>query len=230
MIGLGIFIFLFSRPVSEFNLGAFVLLIVFLSVFRLYDDLMQAENDLGKPVRDYTDPAVRQTLFYYLIVFFALLLGFVALFSIYRASLLFCFIIINHLLYLLFINNKTAAGLLPLLKYPFVFLLLQSADLSATISGAHLLFSALSLFLSFVAFESMEDKTFPVPVKYSYFLQAFSFILIFISNVNGKTTLSFFILLSLSVVWTFLRVKFYPYMYLLCFLVFRIITDGNYDV
>lgn len=228
LIALGIFIFLFSRPTPEFKVGSFisfVLLIVFLLVFRLYDDLLQANNDQGKPNRSYTDPVVRKTLFYYLICFFCLLLGIAFYISNYLASFLFCFITINHLLYLLFITNKTAAGLLPLLKYPFVFILLQFSDFSALTIGQHLVFPALSLFLSFVAFESMEDKTFPIRIKYSYFLQVFSFILILAGKVNGLSFLTFFLLLSLSLVWNFLKMKTYPYLYLLCFLVFRIIID-----
>ena len=124
LIILAIFIFLFSRPAPEFKTGSFisfVLLMVFLLVFRLYDDLMQADNDHGKPDRSYTDPAERKTLFYYLICFFCLLLGIAFYISNYLALFFFCFITVNHLLYLLFITNKTGAGLLPLLKYPFVF-------------------------------------------------------------------------------------------------------------
>ena len=143
----------------------------------------------------------------------------------YPAFLLFCFITINHLLYLLLINNKTASGFLPLLKYPFVYILLQFSDLSAPVIGAQLVFLAVSLFFAFVAFESMEDKTFPVPIKYSYVLQILSFALIFVWQVNGISVLSFSLLLSLSMVWTFFRMKAHPYMYLLCFLVFKIMID-----
>src|ERR687893_2739039 len=77
IIGLGIFIFFFSRPVSAFNVRSFVsfvLLIAFLFVFRLYDDLLQSRNDKGKPDRDYTEPAARKTLLYYLIAFLGVLL------------------------------------------------------------------------------------------------------------------------------------------------------------
>ncbi len=228
MIGLGIFIFFFSRPVSVFNVrsfASFVFLIAFLFVFRLYDDLLQSRNDKGKPDRNYTETAARKTLLYFLIAFLGILLCIAILISVYPAFLLFCFITINHLLYSLLINNKTASGLLPLLKYPFVYILLQFTDLSALVIGAQLVFLATSLFLAFVAFESMEDKTFPVPIKYSYVLQTLSFALIFVWKVNGISILSFSLLLSLSMVWTFFRMKAHPYMYLLCFLVFKIMID-----
>ncbi len=228
LIILAIFIFLFSRPASEFKTGSFisfVLLMVFLLVFRLYDDLMQADNDQGKPDRSYTAPAERKTLFYYLICFFCLLLGIAFYVSNYLALFFFCFITVNHLLYLLFITNKTGAGLLPLLKYPFVCFLLQFSDFSALTIGEHIVLPALSLFLAFVAFESMEDKTFPIPIKYSCFWQVFSFILILAGKVNGLSILTFFLLLSLSLVWNFFNMKGYPYLYLLCFLVFRILID-----
>ncbi len=228
LILLAIFIFLFSGSAPESKVGSFisvVLLIVFLLVFRLYDDLLQANNDRGKPDRSYTEPVTRKTLFYYLICFCCLLLGIAFFISNYLALCLFGFMTINHLLYLLFITNKTGAGLLPLLKYPFVFMLLQSSDFSALTIGEHFVFPALALFLAFVAFESMEDKTFPIRIKYSYFLQVFSFILILAGKVNGLSTLIFFLLLSLSLVWNFFNMKGYPYLYLLCFLVFRIIID-----
>ncbi len=228
LIGLGIFVFFFSRPVSVFNvrsLVSFVLLIAFLFVFRLYDDLLQARNDKGKPDRDYTEPAARKTLLYFLIAFLGILLCIAIFISVYSAFLLFCFITINHLLYLLLINNKTASGLLPLLKYPFVYILLQFSDLSAPVIGAQHAFFAISLFFAFVAFESMEDKTFPIKIKYSYVLQVLSFALIFVWKVNGFSILSFTLLLSLSMVWTVFRMKAHPYMYLLCFLISKIVID-----
>jgi len=228
MIGLGIFIFFFSRPVSVFNVYSFVsfvLLISFLFVFRLYDDLLQARNDKGKPDRNYTETAARKTLLYFLSAFLGILLCIAIFISVYLAFLLFCFITINHLLYLLLINNKTASGLLPLLKYPFVYILLQFSDHSALVIGPQHVFLAISLFFAFVAFESMEDKTFAVPIKYSYVLQILSFALIFVWKVNGISILSFSFLLSLSIVWTFFRMKAHPYMYLLCFLVFKIMID-----
>jgi len=98
-------------------------------------------------------------------------------------------------------------------------------SLPAPVVGAQLVSLATSLFLAFVAFESMEDKTFPVPIKYSYVLQILSFALIFVWEVNGISILSFSLLLSLSMVWTFFRMKAHPYVYLLCFLVFKIMID-----
>ena len=230
LIGLGILIFFFSRPVSVFNVRSFVsfvLLIAFLFVFRLYDDLLQSRNDEGKPDRIYTEAAARKTLLYFLIALLGVLLCIALLISAYQAFLLFCFITINHLLYLLLIDNKTASGFLPLLKYPFVYVLLQFSDLSAPVIGAQLVFHATSLFLAFVAFESMEDKTFPVPIKYSYVLQILSFALILVGKVNGISILSFSLLSSLSMVWTFFRMKAYPYMYLLFFLAFKIMIDES---
>ena len=228
IIGLGIFILFFSRPVSVFNVrsfASFAFLIAFLFVFRLSDDLLQSRNDEGKPDRNYTETAARKTLLYFLIAFLGVLLCITIFISAYPAFLLFCFITINHLLYLLLINNKAASGFLPLLKYPFVYILLQFSDLSALVIEAQHVGLAVSLFFAFVAFESMEDRTFPVPIKYSYVLQVLSFALIFVWKVNGISTLSFSLLLSSSMVWTFFRMKAHPYMYLLCFFVFKIMID-----
>ncbi len=228
MIGLGIFIFFFSRPVSVLNVRSFVsfvLLIAFLFIFRLYDDLLQSRNDKGKPDRNYTETAARKTLLYVLIAFLGIFLCIAILISVYPAFLLFCFMTINHLLYLLLINNKTASGLLPLLKYPFAYILLQFSDLSAPDMGVQLVVLAISLFFAFVAFDTMEDKTFPVPIKYSYVFQILSFAFIFVWKVNDISIISFSLLLSLSMVWTFVRMRAYPYMYLLCVLVFKIMID-----
>src|SRR5918992_2982612 len=86
IIGLGIFIFFFSRPVSVFNVRSFVsfvLLIAFLFVFRLYDDLLQSRNDEGKPGRSYTEAAARKTLLYYLMAFLGFLLCIAIIISAY---------------------------------------------------------------------------------------------------------------------------------------------------
>jgi hypothetical protein len=228
MIGLGIFIFLFSRPASVFNvrsLVSFVLLLAFLLAFRLYDDLLQARNDRGKPERSYTETAARKILIYVLIVSLGILLGIAVFISVDLAFVLFCFITFNHLLYLLLINHKTAPALLPLLKYPFVYILLQFGARSAQLSGAQPVFLATALFLAFVAFESMEDRTFPVPIRYSYTLQFLSFALIVAWKGNGISILFCLLLLSFSMVWTRFRMTAYPYTYLFCFLVLRIVTD-----
>jgi hypothetical protein len=207
-------------------LVAFVFLIAFLFVFRLYDDLLQARNDLGKPDRDYTESPARETLRYVLIVLFGILLGIAAIISVYLALCLFCFITINHLIYVSLIDHKTASGFLPLLKYPFVYLLLQFSELSALAIGPQIVFPAIALFFAFIAFESMEDRTFPVPIKYSYVLQFLSFALIAVGKVNGISIIAFSLLLSLTMVWTFFRMKAYPYVFLLLFLVFKTIIDN----
>lgn len=228
IIALGVLIFLFSRPISKIDVGSarsLVLVIAFITVFRLYDDLMQARNDNGKPDRIYTDPVARKTLTFFLIALLVVLLFFATIISFTFAWFLIGFVAVNHLLYLSFIGNRTAAGFLPLLKYPFVYLALQYSDLSAHSFGASLVLSTTSLFLAFVTFESLEDKTFPVPARYSYPLQILSFALIFVAKVNGISTLSFFLLLSLSLIWYFLRIRAYAYVYLLCFFAFRFIVN-----
>ena len=228
MIALGILIFLFSRPISKIYVGSvffLALVIAFITVFRLYDDLLQARNDTGKPDRIYTDPGARKTLTFFLIALLSVLLFFASIINFTFACLLIGFVSVNHLLYLLVINNRTAAGFLPLLKYPFIYLVLQYSDLSAYSVGASLVLSATSLFLAFVTFESLEDKTFPVPARYSYALQVLSFALIFVAKVNGISTLSLSLLLSLSLIWSFLRIRAYAYVYLLCFFAFKFIVD-----
>src|SRR5205823_8099991 len=128
MIALGILILLFSRPISKIDFGSvfcLVFVIAFIIVFRLYDDLLQARNDTGKPDRIYTDPGARKTLTFFLIGLLTVLLLFASFISFTFACLLIGFAAVNHLLYLSFINNRTAAGFLPLLKYPFIYLALQ---------------------------------------------------------------------------------------------------------
>ena len=229
ILGLGILIFLFSRPISQVNAGSlvtFAFLILFIFVFRLYDDLLQAAYDSGKPDRDYTEPESRKTLFFYLIIFTGILFGIGFVISGFAAFLLLIFMATNHLLYVLLISNRTAAGFLPLLKYPFVFVLLQFMGPSEAKIGL-LVCSAFSLFLAFVAFESMDDETFPVAEKYSWILQALSLLMILAGKVNGISLAAFFLLLSSSAVWSFFRMKAYPYVYLLFFLAFKLIIDES---
>lgn len=228
MVGLAIFLFSFSYPLHVFNgrsLAVFGLLIGFLLVFRLYDDLLQAQNDLGKPDRDHTAAPARRSLFQVLFVCFGILLGFAALVNVRLALLLFCFITVNHLLYSLLVNHKAAAGFLPLVKYPFVYLLLQSADPLALTLAAQFVLPTIGLFFAFVAFESLEDRTFVVPIKYSYILQFLSLALIAVGQVNKIGLLSFSLLFALSMLWTFFRLKAYPYVYMFCFLVLKIVVD-----
>lgn len=229
IFGLGVFIFLYSQPVSRLNVDSivwFAFLIAFILVFRLYDDLLQAPNDIGKPDRDYTEATTRKTLLYHLIVLFAALLIFAFFISWCLACILFCFMAINHIFYVFWVNNKTAAGFLPLVKYPFIFVLQQLFDTSRSNPGAALLFPAIAMLIAFVAFESMEDTTFPIAEKYSSVLQVFSFVILLIGKFNGTVLLVGAGLLSISLAWSFLRTKPSPYLYLVLFLIFRLSVDN----
>ena len=229
ILGLGVLVFLYSRPVSKLSVAStfcFVFVIAFLLVFRLYDDILQVPNDIGKPDRSYTDSSSRKTLSIYLIVFLILLLIFACYLSWYLASVLFLFIAFNHVLYLLLVNNKTAAGFLPLVKYPFVYVVLQFSGLSGLSLNASFLFPAIALFVAFVAFESMDDRTFPVRAKYSSVLQISSFAIILLGNFSATATLAGTVLLSLSLISGFLWTRASPYLYFLCFLLFKLSVDN----
>ena len=229
ILGLGVFTFLYSQAVSQLNVGSivwFAFLIAFMLVFRLYDDLLQGPNDIGKPDRDYTEATTRKTLSYHLIILFVFLLIFAFFISWYLACILFCFITINHVFYVFWVSNKNAAGFLPLVKYPFIFVVQQLFDTSASNPGAPLVFPAIALPIAFVAFESMEDTTFPIAEKYSSVLQVLSFVILLIGKFNGTVFLVGAVLLSVSLAWGFLRAKPSPYLYLVFFLLFRLSVDN----
>lgn len=228
LVGTGVFVFLFSLPVSQINPRSivwFVFLIVFLFVFRLYDDILQANSDIGKPDRNYTDVAVRKKLSILLIVFFVILLVFASFLSWYVAVILLAFIGMNHVLYSLLINDKTASGFLPLIKYPFAYVVLQLSEPATSHFGILVLLPPVSLFIAFVVFESIDDQAFPVRAKYAGFLQISSFVLILLGRFNGTVAIAGTVLLSLSLISGFLRTRASSYLYFLCFLIFKLSVD-----
>ncbi len=227
--GLAVVLFVYGRPASGIDgvsIAWFAFILAFIILFRLYDDLLQVSNDIGKPDRNYTDPASRRTLSFYLIISLVFLHVFASVISWRLALLLFCFVIFNHLLYLLWVTNKIAAGFLPLFKYPFLYLALQLSGPSKENIGAAIVFPAIALFVAFVAFESMDDESFPIRKRYSGVLQASSFLFLLVGKVNGTVLLTGAALLTLSLLSGFLRMKGSPYLYLFCFLLFKLSIDN----
>jgi hypothetical protein len=229
IIALAAFLFLFGRPVSTIGLGSlsiFVFVIAFLIVFRLYDDLQQAGNDIGKHDRCYTDPLAKKTLGLFLIAFVAALVGYAAMISKTFACLLLGFIAVNHVLYLGLVKYRTAAAFLPLLKYPFLFILLQYTGPAVATLDIALVFPAISLFIGFVAFESIDDEEFPVSLRYAYVLQFLSLLFILAVHVSTSGAFWFAVLFIISASWTFFRLWARAYMFFVCLLSFKLIVEN----
>lgn len=224
-LSLSAFLMLYSVPVFPLTMQivlTFIWLFCALLVFRLYDDLRQTIHDTGKPNRDYASPATGKELWRANIILMAVLAGSTFLMKPEAGSMLLCFMIVNHLLYLLLIKNKVAAGLLPLLKYPLLYFLLRLMLTSAFNMDAIGMCQALALFLAFFAFEVIEDKTYPVANVYSYLLQFLSFGFIFVEHVAAYTALAGVVLLVLSLAFNYLQWKIAPYLFLLFLLVFKL--------
>ena len=224
---------LYSQPPVRLSAQAAISLafvLVFLIVFRLYDDLLQAPSDLGKPERSYTEPETGRTLTVCLFVLFAALLGFAYFLSPLAALVLFFFIGANHLLYRLFVRREAIAGFLPLLKYPVLYGLLQMAGPSAPGgNGAVLLFSA-ALFPAFVAFESLDDETFVVPRKYAGALQALAFAMVLSGGLTRTAAMAGTVLVLLSLGWLFLRMRGSQYLFFVCLLILRLAVFYSYEL
>jgi hypothetical protein len=230
-LAVSVLLLLYSVPVSGMSrqmVLVYIFLFCTLFVFRLYDDLQQTIHDSGKPNRDYTNPQVRKILWSILIVLMVVLTGTAFLMGKSVGWIWVCFIVINHLLYLLCMSNKTAAALLPLLKYPFLVFLLQMLLLPGPISNAIYLSQAFALFIAFVAFESMEDQLFPI--LHSYFLQAVSFLLLLVEDFNVYTMICMLILLSLSLAINYRKWKLAPYLFMLLFLLFKLTIYSFNDI
>lgn len=203
----------------------FIFLFSALIILRLYDDLMQFKNDKGKLKRNYTDPIARNTLFKTLIIAIGIFLSALSYFDLNFAFYILLFFLFNHLLYKSYINNKIAAAFLPLLKYPVLCIAVQSPHFQNW--NSELVISSTVLFLSMVTFESLEDPTFPIKSNYSTHLQVIIYVLLYSLNLHDFIYFSIF--LTVSLIYTHLKLKYFPYVFLFLLIIFKIITS-NYGI
>lgn len=114
----------FLLPWISWNVIIFSVSIVLLVLFqlRLFDDLMQYHNDLNKPNRDYTIPEVRKSLWIFWFIYSAVLIFLISWLNFQIGGAYFLLLCINWIAYKMLLNKWIWKEILPLLKYPAIYL------------------------------------------------------------------------------------------------------------
>lgn len=230
--GLALYIFLFNVPLKYLNIQSLValgILLFSLFVLRLYDDLMQFKYDKGKPNRNYTQLEIRNILFIYWIILAIVLLGLAALISVKLSLTILTFLILNHVIYLLLINLKKIASILPLLKYLVFCGVLQVFYSSKMGIDFPMIASSGALFFVFLTYETLEDPGFIFPFRFNYVFQIISYILILFLKPELTILLLMVIFLSISLLSVYFKTFKFPYLFLLLILFFKFIIT-NYVI
>ncbi len=165
--GLTLLLILFSVPKPLQDTRVFVLILpvfILLGLLRLYDDIMNYQTDANKPNRIYTHYESRKLLTMQLAAFTFIFLAVVAFITPVLAVLLILFLLLNDILYRLFLNSGNWKHYLPLLKYPVIvalLYLLTASTFSQWTAGCLMI----AIFCAFIVFEILDDPTFPIRSK-----------------------------------------------------------------
>jgi len=227
LIGSAVFLMILSFTSKQLDIAHAVLfsfLFPVLVLLRLYDDLMQKEYDAAKPNRTYLKPEYYQKLVKALVVS---TLIFLAIFSLYEpvyAAVLGGFVVVNHLVYMLLLRWPLGAWILPLFKYPMLYVCVQCALWDAMGEDIHLnllLLSSLSIFFAFIAFDLMDENK--VSIFWPLGIQALSFGALAFSAMC--TMADFWLCLALflyAVVYALLKFPAQQYLFLLLLIILKI--------
>lgn len=159
----------FLLPWISWNVLIFSVGIVFLVLFqlRLFDDLMQYQNDLHKPNRDYVIPEIRKSLWIFWLVYSAGLMFLISWLNPSIGWVYFLILITNWVAYQLLLNKWIWKNILPLLKYPVIYLVLfenyvvRNEIFDNLTLVQYRVGTALLIFLGFVFFEWISDYSGP---------------------------------------------------------------------
>jgi hypothetical protein len=227
---LAIYLILFSTPVfkenSDFSMliVKFIFLLAALFIFRLFDDLMHSEIDAEKPDRIYTQPNESKELKQFLLISSLLFLTALFIVSIQAALLLFSVMIFNVFLYVFLFKNAAVRPYLPLIKYPFLIILLAETQIYTF--DLQLLLISLTVGVSFVVYEILEDESFPIQRKLVWVFIVLCFGLLFLTKINQLSLIicvSFFVL---SLFFSRFKVPQIPYLFLLLLLLNHLIIQN----
>jgi hypothetical protein len=158
---LSVYLLGFSKSVFHFgtyDAWSVFFLFFFLFIMRLYEDLRNSWNHRNIPNRIYTDDSAAEELFYMLITLCILYLSFLSVADLKAAVSTLCFIAFNHFTYLAFFNRKKFRFYLPLLKFPFIIIILRGG----------FTWNAVAVFFLFLCFEMADDDSFPGRVRLKY--------------------------------------------------------------
>lgn len=232
--GLAVFLFLFSVPFHAINpLSLIDLVKVFfmLWVMRLYDDVMQWENDAEYSERIYTHPESRSRLILPLVLSLALSVGFCLNDSpdFSMAALWLYFIIVNHVLYKALVHRTFWAFVLPLIKYPFLFFYLSfSFGFNQEITYVEIT-SAVALFFAFVVYDLLDNLATDKPPVFLYFTIVFCLSLLFLASVNVVSLISGLAILAAAIIVVHSKKEIVPIVWLFLILIFKLILN-NYVI
>lgn len=160
---------IFMLPWISWNVIIFSVGIVFMVLFqmRLFDDLMQYQSDLNKPNRDYTIPEIRKTLWIFWFVYSAGLIFLISWLNPRIGSVFFLLLFTNWVVYKMLLNKWIWKNILPLLKYPVIYLVFfENYVVLNEISDNIILIryrvvTALLIFLGFILLEWISDYNGP---------------------------------------------------------------------
>jgi hypothetical protein len=230
-----LWLFLYSVPFFEMNvMSAVRVMKVFfiLWCFRLYDDVMQWQNDAHLNDRIYTIKELRSKLILPLVVCMGLIPLITANDSpaLEIASAWFYFILLNHLLYKVFVNSRLGSFVLPLLKYPVICIyLIYSSSIVEDFNWAILL-SALALFCAMVLYDLLDnaDKS-ESPSLWVYCAVVFCIVAVVVQNLTLVSLIAGVVILIASIVLTHLRKRGVEKVWLFLFLMLKLIVN-NYGI
>ena len=231
---LAVFLFLFSVPFQAINLLSLIdVLKVFfmLWVMRLYDDVMQWENDVEFDERIYTHPESRSKLILPLVLSMALSVSFCLSDSpdFSMATMWLYFIIVNHVLYKSLVHRRFWAFVLPLLKYPFLFFYISlSYGFIENVSYIEYA-SASGLFLAFVVYDLLDNQSTDKPPVVLYFIMVFCLALLFLASVNVISLISGLVVHAAAFIVVHSKKEIVPLLWLLLILIFKLISN-NYVI
>jgi hypothetical protein len=218
---LAIYLFLYAKADLHFQPAdamSLIVVLLFLLVMRLYDDLQNARYDQGKPDRIYTEFGPAKKLYIFFIVI-TLLVSCVLLFLDPASGTFFLmFLLINHGIYVLLVNQSNWRYFLPFLKYSFI-----AALISKGVSGA-----ALSLFFAFLTFDILDDPAFPLP-RWSAIISSILAIGLLLPAQDKTHYIAFGGLAGAAIALTLVRHRYSSYLFLVLFLILRLI-DPLYEI
>lgn len=198
---------------------------------RLYDDVMQWENDAEYSERIYTHPESHSKLILPLVLSMAISVFISGTDSpdFSMASLWLYFIIVNHVLYKALVHKNFWAFVLPLIKYPFLFFYMSISYANNEDISYVEYSNAIALFLVFVIYDLLDNRSAERPVVTLYFLMVICFFLLFLTNVNAVSLISGTILLVTALILIHLRKRVVSIFWLLLILIFKLILN-NYVI
>lgn len=236
-LGLALFLFFYSVPfrvLDLFSIVHVVKLLFMLFAMRMYDDVMQWENDSEFTDRIYTHSASRSKLILPLVLSLALSVLSCATdggadFTI--AMLWLCFLVLNHILYKALVHLSFWAFLLPLLKYPVIYIYLGACYYSSDDITVNDLLNQQALLFSFIVYDLIDDPTKKKVPIIVYFLIALSIAFMLIPNLNVVVLISAIAILLLSIILIVVNFKrqIVPLLWLFLILIFKLIAN-NYVV